>query len=143
MMTKSGGTGLENHPGFYTRTFSFCGCFNISVFKRAVRNRPQMEKLFRRKGPGDPRRPDTDISLYPTRMALLEELEKQHQIVDKLVHDLEIQRFSEQVTWRFDHYMPTLGQLLQFMCITHESMHLGQLAAWRRKMDLPSALAKL
>ena len=60
-----------------------------------------------------------------------------------MIKNLEESRFTEPATWRFSAHMPTLGDLLYFMCVTHEAMHLGQLAAWRRAMDLPSALAKL
>ena len=53
------------------------------------------------------------------------------------------EKWLEQVEWRFGDYLPTLLDLTQFMCVTHEAMHLGQLSAWRRGRGLPSALALL
>ena len=50
---------------------------------------------------------------------------------------------DKKVKWRFSEYMPTMLDLITFMCINHEAMHLSQLAAWRRAMGLPSALASL
>jgi hypothetical protein len=51
--------------------------------------------------------------------------------------------FGRPVEWRFDNYYPSLADYLYFMCVTHEAMHLGQLAAWRRAAGLDSALARL
>ena len=52
-------------------------------------------------------------------------------------------KLSENIKWRFSKYMPTALDLIVFMCINHEAMHLGQLAAWRRAMKLPSALKSI
>ena len=100
-------------------------------------------ELFVREGPGDPRKPDLDKRKYPSKHLLINELENQHNKVKKLLTGIEKNRLSEVVTWRFSNFMPTLGDLVTFMCINHESMHLGQLAAWRRAMVLKSALANV
>ena len=68
---------------------------------------------------------------------------KQHKLVEELILGLDEERFTEPAKWRFDKYMPTLGDLLYFMCVSHECMHLGQLAAWIRAMGIDSALTKL
>ena len=39
--------------------------------------------------------------------------------------------------------LPTLADSTLFMAISHEAMHLGQLAAWRRGQGLPSAMLEL
>lgn len=36
--------------------------------------------------------------------------------------------------------LPTLGDLASFILTGHESMHLGQLSAWRRAMGMPHAI---
>jgi len=51
------------------------------------------------------------------------------------LNDIEKNTLSEPIEWRFSSFMPTLLDLVTFMYINHESMHLGQLAAWRRAMD--------
>lgn len=38
--------------------------------------------------------------------------------------------------------LPTLWQAMHFLMLTHESTHLGQIASWRRAMNLPMALSK-
>lgn len=143
LMTKSGGKGLENHPAFTLGHLISASALTSKYLKGPYDLSPEWEALFRRKGPGDPRMPDSNIDLYPSKQQLLGELSNQHKLVEGLIMELSEDRFSELTEWRFAHHMPTLGDLLYFMCITHESMHLGQLAGWRRAMSLPSALAKL
>ena len=100
-------------------------------------------ELFIRKGPGDPRKPDPDTTKYPSKTALLEELESQHNKVKKIVIEIDEYKLTESFKWRFSGFMPTLLDLVAFMCINHEAMHMGQLAAWRRAMSLPSALGSM
>ena len=50
---------------------------------------------------------------------------------------------DEKIQWRFTKHMPALLDIVVFMCINHEAMHLGQLSAWRRAMGLPSALGEI
>lgn len=66
-----------------------------------------------------------------------------HETVEKLIKDLPEHRLQEKTDWRFSNYFPKLGDLIMFMCVTHESMHLGQLAGWRRVLGYDSALGKL
>ena len=100
-------------------------------------------ELFQRKGPNDQARPDTDIAKYPSKDALIAELEKQHDLVKEHLSAVTEAQLQEEVKWRFGNYMPTMLDLIMFMCISHEEMHLGQLAAWRRAMELPAALGTL
>jgi uncharacterized damage-inducible protein DinB len=39
--------------------------------------------------------------------------------------------------------LPKISNLMHFLLLTHESSHLGQLAAWRRAEGLPQALSKM
>ena len=57
MMTKSGGTGLENHPAFTLGHLVSAAALTSRYLKGPYAIDPKWEKLFRRKGPGDPRRP--------------------------------------------------------------------------------------
>ncbi|KAA3633632.1 MAG: DinB family protein [Bacteroidetes bacterium] len=97
--------------------------------------------LFLRRGPGDPRKPDPDLSKYPSKDVLVQELEKQHNKVKKYLIKIEKTQLDKPLKWRFNDHMPTLLDVVVFMCVNHEAMHLGQLAGWRRALGMPSALA--
>ena len=142
-MTQSPYAGLENHPAFTLGHLTTAAALMAKYLGEPYDLNPEWDKLFRRKGPGDPRMPDPNASLYPTKSALLAELTRQHQRVEQLVTNLDESDLEKPTKWRFSHHLPTLGDLLYFMCVTHEAMHLGQLAGWRRAMGLPSALARL
>ena len=143
MMTISPAKGLENHPAFTLGHLASGAAMTSKYLGGPYNFSSEWEALFKRNGPGDPRTPEKNLSLYPTKTELLQDLSSQHLLVEKLIDELDENAFSKPVKWRYTVHMPTLLDLLTFMCITHESMHLSQLAAWRRAMDLPSALAKL
>lgn len=143
LMTQSPSPGLENHPAFTLGHLCSAAALTSKYLGGPYEFDPEWERIFKRRGPGDPRMPESNSALYPSRNQLLEELTQQHKRVEALILDMEDARFSEPAKWRYSDHMPTLGDLLYFMCITHEAMHLGQLAGWRRAMGLPSALARL
>lgn len=143
IMSKTPCKGLENHASFTLGHLVSASALISKYLNGPYDINPEWEELFRRKGPGDPKLPETDSSLYPHKNELLDGLTEQHKIVEELIIDLEEEGFHEQTKWRFDKYFPKMGDLLYFMCVTHESMHLGQLAAWRRGMGFDSALGKL
>ncbi len=135
--------GLDNHPAF-TLGHLVSGSADLARDLGGKFEMPEnWADLFVRTGPGDPRKPDLDKSKYPSKHLLLTELEAQHNKVKQLLNDIEKNVLSEPLKWRFSSFMPTLFDVVTFMCINHESMHLGQLAAWRRAMGLQSALATL
>jgi hypothetical protein len=143
MMTQSFKPGLENHPAWTLGHLVSGATLTSKYLGGPYEISESWELLFRRTGPGDPTKPDLDLQKYPSKKELLSELSKQHYIVENLIVEIDSDRFAEDAKWRYSKYMPSLGDLLYFMCVTHESMHLGQLAAWRRAMKLDSALAKL
>lgn len=142
-MAHSPSKGLENHPSFtlghlitaYGLTTKYLGG-NYTVKK-------EWDDIFRRNGPGDPRLPTSDKKLYPSKQALIEELNHQHNILLSHLSNVSIDKLNEHTYWRFSNYLPKTIDLLYFMCITHYAMHISQLAAWRRAMDLPSSLKRL
>lgn len=142
-MTTTPSNGLENHPAF-TLGHLISGSAGLAEDLGAKFEMPdKWADLFLRKGPGDPRKPDPDKNKYPSKEMLLKELEDQHAKVRLRLVNIDIIELNKPVKWRFNTYMPTLLDLVVFMCINHEAMHLGQLAAWRRAMGLSSALATL
>jgi hypothetical protein len=142
-MTIIPSNGLENHPAF-TLGHLISGSALLAEDLGGEFEMPdKWADIFLRKGPGDPRKPDPDKGKYPSKELLLGELEEQHNKVKKLLNSLDKKKLSEIIKWRFSSYMPTLLDIIVFMCINHEAMHLGQLAAWRRAMGLNSALGTL
>ena len=84
--------------------------------------------------------PSNDPSLYPSKHELLDALEAQHTRNTAAVKQVEPAWFaapnpSEKRRKRF----PTVGDLAVFLMTSHEMLHLGQLAAWRRAMGLAPA----
>lgn len=142
-MTVSPGKGLENHPAF-TLGHLITGTALTNNYLGDTYNIPKhWDELFKRNGPGDPRLPNTDTTLYPDKATLLDTLKKERNKLKTKLLGIENSFLHEDVSWRFANYMPKNIDMLLFMCINHEAMHLGQLSAWRRAMGLPSALAKL
>ena len=139
----SPGPGLENHPGF-TLGHLVTGSSLVAKYLGGSYDVPDgWDELFRRNGPGDPRLPVSDSADLPSKKELLEELERQHAVVEGLVLTLGADRFERPAEWRFGKYFPTSGDMLMFMCVTHEAMHLAQVAAWRRACGMESSLARL
>ena len=140
-MTVVPGNGLDNHPAF-TLGHLISGSADLARDLGGDFEMPEgWAELFVRQGPGDPRKPDLDKGKYPSKELLLIELENQHNKVKGLLKNKEMSELSEPLIWRFSNFMSTLGDVVAFMCINHEAMHLGQLAAWRRAMGKESALA--
>lgn len=135
--------GLENHPAFTLGHLSVAAAMTVRTLGGDYGLPESYDGLFGRKGPGDPRQPTTERAVYPSKTALLNELKRQHGKLEEQIRILSPEEWSKPVKWRYNSYMPTIEDLVYFMCITHENMHLGQLAAWRRAMNLPSALKVL
>ena len=152
--TESGGPGLENHPAW---TIGHLGNASDMLAEDLglARDLPEgWQELFERRGPGDPRLPADDLDEYPSMEALMAELERQHVRVEtawreKLAGQSSMEETKESseldatLEWRFHNDLPTLGDAVLFFAVSHEAMHLGGLAAWRRARGLPSALATL
>ncbi|MCB9064608.1 MAG: DinB family protein [Chitinophagales bacterium] len=142
-MTVIPAAGLVNHPAFTLGHLVTGSAMMIEDLGGEYIIPEGWNELFLRKGPGDPTLPNKDTNKYPSKMELMNELEHQHNKLKEFITTLPESKYQEPIKWRFSKYMPTIMDLLVFMCISHESMHLGQLSAWRRAMQLPSALATL
>jgi hypothetical protein len=141
--TEPGGPGLENHPA-WTLGHLVTGA-NLQARDLGLPDDlPEgWRDLFERRGPGDPRRPEEDPSAYPPVDALLEELRRQHGRVAAAWRTRSTGEWSATEEWAFGRDLPTAADAAVFMVLSHEAMHLGQLAAWRRARGLPSALEAL
>ena len=135
--------GLENHPAFTLGHLITGSALIIEDLGGKYEIPDGWSELFLRRGPGNPRLPNPDKAIYPLKEELITELENQHERLKHILNLVDPFKLNEAISWRFSSYMPTLKDLLIFMCINHEAMHLGQLSAWRRAMKMPSALAMI
>lgn len=142
-MTLVPSSGLDNHPAWTIGHMVSGSALLFEDLGGKFDLSKEWSELFLRTGPGDPRKPHPDNDRYPTKAAILEALNAYHERVKSQLKDIETAELEKPFSWRYSEYMPTLFDLITFMCINHEAMHLGQLAAWRRAMNLPSALALL
>ena len=147
--TESAGPGLENHPA-WTIGHLASGSDLLAEDLGVERGLPEeWRRIFERRGPGDPRLPDPDGSAYPSMAELLAELERQHSRVERAWRAKLAEAgpagggLEAPIGWRFSDALPTLGDAALFLAVSHEAMHLGQLAAWRRARGLSSALNSL
>ncbi len=141
-MTLQPATGFENHPAF-TLGHLVTGSAMLAQDLGGDYVIPEgWQELFQRTGPTDDRIPDV-LAIYPTKTQLLTELGRQHQKVEALLLSCNPEQLNRHISWHFSAQMPTLLDLATFMCINHESMHLGQLAAWRRAMGKRPVLRNL
>ena len=81
--------------------------------------------------------PIVNVSHYPSKLELLAELSTQHARNTEALKESHTSLFSqehpnENVRKKF----PTKGDMILFLMTSHEMLHLGQLAAWRRAMGL-------
>jgi hypothetical protein len=134
--------GLENHPAFTLGHLVSGSAMTVEDLGGDFIMPNGWKELFLRNGPGDPRAP-SESNIYPTKTELLAELTAQHNEVKKYLLKATEEQLNKKLKWRFGSYMPTVLDVVLFMCVNHEAMHLSQLSAWRRAMGLPSALGNL
>ncbi len=135
--------GLENHPAF---TIGHCITGLIYCLKALDHPTTFSEvhkSLFLRNGPGDPKIAPTGAHHYPEKSILVDELQSISQLLMQKIAECSDQILEEPYTWKYANYFPTKVDFILFMVTTHFAMHNGQLAAWRRAVSLPSALAEM
>ena len=83
--------------------------------------------------------PSADASQYPSKEALLAELTKQHERVSEAVAKADAAIFAKEFPDEGTRkHFPTIGDFVDYLLSAHEANHIGQVAAWRRAMGLPS-----
>jgi DinB superfamily len=141
LWTRSGGAGLENHPAWTLGHLTTGAAVLASYLGCDLNLHDDWKELFLRRGPGDPRLPSEGP--YPDRRDLWDAFHVQRTRVIEALPEVPAHRWHEPQEWRFEGELGTLADCTLFMCLSHESMHLGQLAAWRRHFGLPSALGRM
>lgn len=87
--------------------------------------------------------PTGNAADYPTKQQLLNQLTAQHQRVAEAFGAVDAGRLAQpHPNERARERFPTVGDYAVTLMTTHEAGHLGQLAAWRRAMGLPSATGR-
>lgn len=143
VLATGGGPGLENHPA-WTLGHLVTGSNLLAQDLGLPDDLPAgWRDVFERRGPGDPRRPEEGAASYPSVEDLLAELRRQHERVERAWRAASPESWDATEDWAFGRDLPTSADAALFMALTHEALHLGQLAAWRRARGLPSALLDL
>lgn len=83
-------------------------------------------------------RPEPSLDAYPAKDELVREFVDGHRQVDSLLRAAPADLIDRDVTLpRWQPTMPKVGIVLSYLMLAHESLHLGQLSAWRRLQKLP------
>jgi len=143
LWARSGGPGLENHPAWTLGHLVTGSALVADGLGVQIELADGWTDLFLRRGPSDERRPDPDEQRYPPKDAVLLELTRLHDLVSAALRAADIESLGGEEQWRFDGYLPTRLDSLLFMLVAHETVHLGQLGCWRRRFELPSAMAAM
>ena len=89
--------------------------------------------LFR---PGS--KPSNVRGLYPSKDTLMQAFEKTYERLRERIAAATAEQLSRPTTnERAKRTLPTLREQLAFVLTGHVAIHLGQLSAWRRMIDLP------
>ncbi len=81
--------------------------------------------------------PSEDRSLYPSKADLLKALEDAHDRLIAALPNATPELLAQPAPERMRARFRTIGNALAGLMTAHESMHLGQLSAWRRAQGLP------
>ncbi len=135
--------GLDNHPAFTLGHLvtAYANLYNNLTGQYILA--PGFKEVFLRTGPGDPTLPSEDKAIYPSKAAMVAELNVQHERMVNYLKNISPDKLNEKFEWRLAAHFPTFGNRIMFLCANHYAMHNGQLAAWRRAMGYDSALAKM
>jgi len=139
---RGAGPGVEHHPVWVIGHLTSGAAIIAGRIDASVEIPAVYDELFKRQGPSDRRTPEVDAQ-YPPLADVLAEYRRLHEIIETSMQSITQQQLETTIEWRLSEHLPTLVDLIGFMCVTHEAMHLGQLADWRRAMGLPGAMATM
>ena len=81
--------------------------------------------------------PQSDPKVYQPRAMAIDSYKRTHDDAERALVECDPSAFTEAVPlerWRSVH--PKVADMTVMLMVKHESMHLGQLSAWRRAMGL-------
>ena len=83
--------------------------------------------------------PISDVSVYLPKVELMAEFQQGHDQIVKIVESAANSAFEQPMTLeRWKASFPAVGNAMAYLMLLHESLHLGQLSAWRRVQGLPA-----
>lgn len=120
-----------NHPAW---TLAHLNLYNEVIAKmlRRVSFDDPKEHLFGMKSS-----PQSDARIYPPRAMAIEAYRRSHDDAERALAECDPNLLAEDVPlarWRPLH--PKVADMTLMLMAKHESLHLGQLSAWRRAMGL-------
>jgi len=87
--------------------------------------------------------PQSDRSIYPSKQALVAQLDKQGEALEQAVSKADASALAaENPREAMRRIAPTVAEALVYLTSGHYGYHLGQLAAWRNAMGLPKAFPR-
>ncbi len=82
--------------------------------------------------------PVSAASQYPAKAVLLERFTQGHDSVSAALRQMDVtQHLAPPSLDRWRKTFGTVGGVLAYLMLTHESTHLGQISTWRRVQGLP------
>lgn len=77
---------------------------------------------------------------YPSKDEILEFFNDRHEVIAAVLREVREDVLDEPHDGYFKGKIATNGGVVNFTLTSHTMMHLGQVSAWRRAVDLPSVL---
>ncbi|MEO0515588.1 MAG: DinB family protein [Planctomycetota bacterium] len=108
---------------------------------------PVMIDLLQGKTPDDPKghrfgmqsKPEADASVYLPKDGLIAAYSKGRADVAAALENVSAETLDADIpVKRWQPKFPKVGSILPYLMAHHESLHLGQLSAWRRVQGLPA-----
>ena len=83
--------------------------------------------------------PGQAASVFPSKTQLLAELSSQHSRVAEAVAKADVSLFAKEYPdENYRKTFPTIGSFCAYLLTAHEGSHIGQIAAWKRAMQIES-----
>jgi hypothetical protein len=122
---------ILNHPAW---TLAHLTLYNNVIAKmlRRIAFEDPKEHAFGMKSS-----PQSDATVYPSRAMAMESYRRSHDDAERALVECDSTVFAQDVPlerWRASH--PKIADMTLMLMAKHESLHLGQLSAWRRAMGL-------
>lgn len=126
--------GIINHPAWQLGHLAYASGFAAMMLGGEAALPESWADLF-----GRGSTPSDDRSKYPAKAELLATLARLHEQVSEALNGADPSLLAQPVPdEEFRALMPTVGDGLTYLLVSHEATHLGQVCAWRRVMGLPS-----
>jgi hypothetical protein len=122
--------GLKNHPLWTVGHLAWTNDVGVMVQQSPRLCPPEWTALFGRES-----QPVEDAKIYPTLEVVRAALEAGHARLAEIYLSADQETLGKPNPHpRLGTQLPTIGAQVIFSMIGHESLHLGQLSAWRRCM---------